>query len=252
MSNRQDRLPTLDCHAHIAPDVTHSQLATLGHSHVFAVTRSLSEARLVMNRDDRGLTWGIGVHPAVATARAEYNPEVFRQLLPRFALVGEVGLDRRGTRDEQERILSDVLGACDGKPVMISIHSTGRTRAVLDLVKQRPHPGVILHWFLGTSSELTEAVRLGTYFSVNSAMSDALLAAMPRDRVLPETDFPARQVRARTPGETTALEKRLATLWRISDQETRHQLWTNLKRLAVVSGAINVVSESLADTLLAV
>ena len=252
MSNRQDRLPTLDCHAHIAPDVTHSQLATLGHSHVFAVTRSLSEARLVMNRDDRGLTWGIGVHPAVATARAEYNPEVFRQLLPQFALVGEVGLDRRGTRDEQERILSDVLGACDGKPVMISIHSTGRTRAVLDLVKQRPHPGVILHWFLGTSSELTEAVRLGTYFSVNSAMSDALLAAMPRDRVLPETDFPARQVRARTPGETTALEKRLATLWRISDQETRHQLWTNLKRLAVVSGAINVVSESLADTLLTV
>ena len=252
MSNRQDRLPTLDCHAHIAPDVTHSQLATLGHSHVFAATRSLSEARLVMNRDDRGLTWGIGVHPAVATARAEYNPEVFRQLLPRFALVGEVGLDRRGTRDEQERILSDVLGACDGKPVMISIHSTGRTRAVLDLVKQRPHPGVILHWFLGTSSELTEAVRLGTYFSVNSAMSDALLAAMPRDRVLPETDFPARQVRARTPGETTALEKRLATLWRISDQETRHQLWTNLKRLAVVSGAINVVSESLADTLLTV
>ena len=252
MSNRQDRLPTLDCHAHIAPDVTHSQLATLGHSHVFAVTRSLSEARLVMNRDDRGLTWGIGVHPAVATARAEYNPEVFRQLLPRFALVGEVGLDRRGTRDEQERILSDVLGACDGKPVMISIHSTGRTRAVLDLVKQRPHPGVILHWFLGTSSELTEAVTLGTYFSVNSAMSDALLAAMPRDRVLPETDFPARQVRARTPGETTALEKRLATLWRISDQETRHQLWTNLKRLAVVSGAINVVSESLADTLLTV
>ena len=166
--------------------------------------------------------------------------------------MGEVGLDRRGTRDEQERILSDVLGACDGKPVMISIHSTGRTRAVLDLVKQRPHPGVILHWFLGTSSELTEAVRLGTYFSVNSAMSDALLAAMPRDRVLPETDFPARQVRARTPGETTALEKRLATLWRISDQETRHQLWTNLKRLAVVSGAINVVSESLADTLLTV
>ena len=252
MSNRQDRLPTLDCHAHIAPDVTHSQLATLGHSHVFAVTRSLSEARLVMNRDDRGLTWGIGVHPAVATARAEYNPEVFRQLLPRFALVGEVGLDRRGARDEQEQILSDVLDACDGKPVMISIHSTGRTREVLDLVKQRAHPGVILHWFLGTSSELTEAMRLGTYFSVNSAMSDALLAAMPRDRVLPETDFPARQVRARTPGETTALEKRLATLWRISDQETRHQLWTNLKRLAVVSGAINVVSESLADTLLTV
>lgn len=119
-------------------------------------------------------------------------------------------------------------------------------------MKQRPHPGVILHWFLGMSSELTEAVKLGTYFSANSAMGDALLTAVPRDRVLPETDFPARQVRARIPGETTPLEKRLATLWRISDQETRHQLWTNLKRLAVTSGAIDVVSESLADTLLTV
>ena len=252
MRNHQDRLPTLDCHAHIAPAVTHSQLATLGHSHIFAVTRSLSEARLVLNRDDRGLTWGIGVHPAVATARAEYNPEVFRQLLPQFALVGEVGLDRRGTRDEQERILADVLDACADQPVMISVHSTGRTREVIDLVRRNPHPGIILHWFLGSADELTEAVGLGTYFSVNNAMSDVQLAAVPRDRTLPETDFPARQVHARIPGETTALEQRLASVWRVSDQEARHQLWMNLKRLAIASGAIDAVSESLADTLLAV
>ena len=114
MSSDENRLPALDCHAHIAPDVTRSQLAALGHTHIFAVTRSLAEAQQVANRRDPGLTWGVGVHPGVTAARADYNPETFRQLRPRFALVGEVGLDRRGPRAEQERILADILDACTG------------------------------------------------------------------------------------------------------------------------------------------
>jgi len=40
-------LPPLDCHAHIAPDVTASQLDGLGSALIFAVTRSLDEARFV-------------------------------------------------------------------------------------------------------------------------------------------------------------------------------------------------------------
>lgn len=252
MSGHHTGLPGLDCHAHIAPDVTRRQLATLGDAQIFAVTRSLSEARQVVDRDDPRLTWGIGVHPAVADARAEYDPGTFRQLLPQFALVGEVGLDRRGARREQVQILSDVLDACATRPVMISIHSTGRTREVIELVGRQPHPGVILHWFLGTPDEVTKAVSLGLYFSVNNAMSDEQLTAIPRDRILPETDFPSRQVRARIPGETGPLEKRLARNWHVSDDESRYQLWTNLKHLAIASGAIDAVSDSLADTLLTV
>jgi TatD DNase family protein len=52
------------------------------------------------------------VHPGLPAARAAYDPERFRSLLPRFALVGEVGLDRRAGRDEQARIFTDILGAC--------------------------------------------------------------------------------------------------------------------------------------------
>lgn len=252
MTANSPGLPSLDCHAHIAPDVTRAQLDTIGHAHVFAVTRSLSEAKEVADRVDPRLTWGIGVHPGVATARTSYNPETFRQLLPRFALVGEVGLDRRGGRDEQEQILSDVLEACTERPVIISIHSTGRAGEVVDMVKHRPHPGVILHWFLGTSDQLVQAVAAGAYFSFNNAMSDERLKAMPRDRVLTETDFPARQVRARVPGETKPVESRLARAWRMPEGEVRYQLWTNLKRLALDSGAIDAVSDSLADTLLTV
>ncbi|WP_019482565.1 TatD family hydrolase [Arthrobacter sp. TB 23] len=245
-------LPSLDCHAHVAPDVTRSQLATLGNTHIFAMTRSLSEAALVADRADRHLTWGIGVHPGVPTARKGYDPDTFRRLLPQFALVGEVGLDKRGPREEQERILIDILDACVDQPVFISVHSTGRTSEVVDLIERHPHSGMILHWFLGTAEEVARAVTVGAYFSVNNAMNEDLVAAMPRDRILPETDFPAKQVRAEVPGATIAIEHHLGRIWRTSQDAARHQLWANLKKLAIDSGSIDVISDSLADTLLTV
>lgn len=243
--------PSLDCHAHIAPDVTAAQLASLGESHVFAMTRSLDEAATVVTRHDPVLTWGLGVHPGLPAARAAYDPERFRSLLPRFALVGEVGLDRRAGRDEQARIFTDILGACRDQPVLISVHSTGRAAEVVDLIERHQHPGIILHWFLGTDDLRDRAHAAGAYLSVNQAMSDAILQAVPIDRLLPETDFPARQVGAHIPGAIAPLEKRLCGIWGRSAVEVRQQLWTNLKTIAIASGAIDVVSEELADRLVA-
>ena len=102
-------LPALDAHAHIAPDVTPTQVAALGQSVVFAMTRSLDEARQVKNRRDSALVWGIGVHPGVAAAREAWDPEQFTDLLGSFALVGEIGLDRRGglRRAATPRLLFD-------------------------------------------------------------------------------------------------------------------------------------------------
>ena len=65
-----DRLPALDLHAHIATDVTESQLAALGDAMVVAMTRSLSEAEDVSKRRDANLIWACGIHPATATAVA--------------------------------------------------------------------------------------------------------------------------------------------------------------------------------------
>ena len=50
-------LPALDCHAHIAPDLTTQQPSSLGQAHAFAMTRSLAEATAVAQRDDKSLTW---------------------------------------------------------------------------------------------------------------------------------------------------------------------------------------------------
>jgi len=219
---------------------------------VFAMTRSLAEATAVAQRRDPELTWGIGTHPGVAEARSAYDPDRFRALLPRFTLVGEVGLDRRAGREDQRRVFTDILTACQGRPVLISVHSAGRTAEVVDLVERHQHPGAILHWFLGSDDQLARALNAGAYLSVNDAMSDALIRAIPTDRLLPETDYPARQTGAKLPGAVSLLEQRLSHLWGLPEPEVRHRLWANLKAIAISSGALDGFADELADRLLSV
>lgn len=244
-------LPALDCHAHIAPDVTPSQLVTLNGAHILAVTRSLSEAAVVARRTDPTLMWGIGVHPGAAEALGAYSPDIFREQQAAFALIGEVGLDRRTTRQKEAGVFIDIMMACHDQPVLISIHSTGRTREVTEILERHSHPGAILHWFLGTSDERTRALATGTYFSVNTAMDDELLDTLPKDRILPETDFPARQIRGRAPGDVVTIEKRLARLWATPTSEVRYQLWHNLRSITIRSGAIERIPDEWADRLIA-
>lgn len=243
-------LPALDCHAHIAPDVTDLQLATLGDTRIFAVTRSLDEAAHVITRQDRNLTWGIGVHPGVPEARNTFSADRFRSLVSNFALVGEVGLDRRAGHEQHAQVLTDVMQACRDEPVLISVHSAGRTRQTLDILERHPHPGVILHWFLGTAGEREKAVEAGAYFSVNAAMPDESITSLPPERILPETDFPARKARAKRPGDITALESRLEALWNLPIGLVRQRMWKNLRQATLQSGAIDRFPERLADLIL--
>jgi TatD DNase family protein len=245
-----DWLPPLDCHAHINVDVTKPQLNTLGDAEVFAVTRTLAEAQAASTRADTQLTWGLGVHPGLPTARTTYDPDLFRQLLPSFALVGEVGLDKRAPFAEQRRLFTDILRACENEAVMLSIHSTGQTAQVLDILNLYPHPGAILHWWLGSATETQLAIKYGAYFSVNAAMTDERLNALPRDRVLPETDFPARAVKAAHPGHTSGLDIRLGAIWGVHPSDARRQCWENLRSLTTRTGALDRVSEHLADLIL--
>jgi TatD DNase family protein len=120
------------------------------------------------------------------------------------------------------------------------------------LEKHRPR-GAILHWFTGDSELVARATLLGCGFSVNAVMSDAQLLALPRERVLPETDFPLARAKGAVsrPGDMSALENRLAALWGETPATTRMRFFQNLKDLAVRSGALDRFPERLADTLIA-
>ena len=130
------------------------------------------------------------------------------QLLPlvrQTPFVGEVGLDfaprHERTRKEQIAVFDAVLDACMNGGKVISIHAVRSASAVLDMLESHGSCGsntYILHWFSGTSDELMRAIRLGCFFSVNPRMlatkrGRAYVRAIPRERLLLETDMPANE-----------------------------------------------------------
>ncbi|WP_097873548.1 TatD family hydrolase [Streptomyces sp. ms184] len=249
MSLFPNELPALDCHAHIAPDVTAPQIDALNGAVVFAVSRTPAEARHALRRRDTTLVWGTGVHPAVPAALKAFTPQQFRTTLQQTCLIGEVGLDRRGSLELQRSVLTQILAAAHDEPVILSLHSSGRTGPLMDLLTSHPHPGIILHWFLGSPAERKQAINMGAYFSVNAAMPDEALATLPLQRLLPETDFPAsrRATGATRPGAVAPLEQRLAELHATTPQMIRRRFWQNLRELTTRTQVLDRLPEPIAN-----
>lgn len=144
----------------------------------------------------------LGLHPQLVAERAGELP-LFEALLPNARYVGEIGLDA-GPRfyrsfPEQERVFERILRACaeqGGK--ILTVHSVRSVTKVLDHIEAALPPDrarVILHWFTGTLAEARRAAAMGCYFSINREMlrSDRhrkLVASLPLDRLLTETDGP--------------------------------------------------------------
>ncbi|MCZ2836774.1 TatD family hydrolase [Modestobacter sp. VKM Ac-2985] len=215
------------------------------------MTRSLQEARQVVQRQDRPLTWGLGVHPGLPAALEEYSAETFRRAHPYFAVVGEVGMDRRGSIKTQQAVFESILDELQDQPVLISVHSTGRIDPVLDAIEKRPHPGLILHWFSGNPDQVERAAGAGCYFSVNAAMTDEALERIPEDRWLPETDFPSSRARtkARLPGNTYPLEDRISHIRAMTPPVVRQRAYRNLRDISTKSGAVARLPKRIADLL---
>jgi TatD DNase family protein len=231
-------LPPLDCHAHIAPDVTGPQIAALNGAVIFAMTRSPAEACYAARRSDPTILWGYGAHPGVASAVTAVTEDGIRRAATEHIVIGEIGLDRKTALAPQLAALDLILDVCAGQPLLLSLHSTGRTSDLLDALTRRPHAGAILHWFNGTREQIDRATALGCYFSVNAAMSDERLAWIPRDRLLPETDFPSgrRTTRASTPGDITFLEQRMSELLQQPAAAVRSMWYANLASLTQRTG----------------
>lgn len=186
----------------------------------------------------------LGLHPQLAHER-HAEMALFEGLLGQTRYVGEVGLDGspelKPHAGVQRRIFDRVLWACakaGGR--VISIHSRRAADDVLDALARRPDAGVpVLHWFSGTARQLERAVAMGCWFSVGPAMLSspkglALVGAMPRERILTETDGPFGIARGRPlePGDVVLAEVELAKVWRCGTDEVRGHLFNTFRNLA--------------------
>lgn len=242
------RLPVIDAHAHIEVRIAPQDLSGLD-AVVLAVTRSLLEWEAAAAREDELTLWGVGCHPAVPDAVRAFDARALADALETAAFVGEVGLDRRSkvSLDEQVTVFAQILESVQRMPRPVSIHSTGATTRVLELLEAAPIASPILHWWRGTPRETARALDLGCFFSVNGheATSPKAIAEIPPGRILTETDFPhsARyDAAASRPGATETIERALMRQYELSLSELRQRLWKNLQH--VFAPALDAVPAS--------
>jgi Tat protein secretion system quality control protein TatD with DNase activity len=155
---------------------------------------------------------------------------------------------------------------------IVSLHGYHAYDEVVEILTDHPTPGAIYHWFMGNPDTLRRTIALDIFYSINQNMLSlqagrGVIAALPRNRVLIETDAPyidlitgrPRTVRtspgqpgwtmtldqhgrripddpdevseALLPGKVSTAEVGLACLWDVTLSEVREQMWTNMAEL---------------------
>ncbi len=148
----------------------------------------------------------IGFHPNQA---ADFDPAALAQLRqlathPRVVAIGEIGLDYywdAAPRTVQQQVFEQQLALAKelGKPVII--HQRESAADTMTILRRwgagQDHPGLVLHSFSGDLAMASEAVALGFYIGITGPVTfknardlPTIVAALPADRLLVETDAP--------------------------------------------------------------
>ncbi len=183
----------------------------------------------------RGIHLALGFHPLAATKSAQRERALFVQNLPSCDFVGEVGLDygAASDRSRQRATLGWILEQDGIDQKVLSVHSR---RADKDAIAALSESGVkaVLHWYTGSRAQVQRALEAGLYFSVNPSMLQtkhgrALVEALPRDRLLTETDGPHVKI-DRSPASPVAipgLVESIASTWGVSHRGAQSRIWRN-------------------------
>ena len=241
------------CHLDLYPDPQSIARECVSRGlYVLSVTNTPSawEGTRALQQDAPRLRTGLGLHPQLVESR-RHEVSLFEKLISETNYVGEIGLDGgpkyKSSWINQQHVFRKILRVCSkagGR--VLSIHSKQAADAVLKELKAYPDAGTpVLHWFSGSERALEKAVDQGCWFSVGPTMLSGargrrLLARMPPDRVLTETDGPFTQVerRALLPWEVSRALPILSELWELTADEVDRRLSSNLRRLVAAGQAV--------------
>jgi TatD DNase family protein len=188
-----------------------------------------------------GVRLALGFHPLQVPLATPLEMTLFTRLLDRTEYIGEVGLDGsregRSTLRAQTKIFEHLLEQPRIRTKVLTVHSRGAERETIErLIDARVT--AILHWYTGALGHIDAALDAGFYFSVNAAMLRSkkgakLLASLPRDRVVTETDGPYVKIgrRPSAPADVPRIVADLAGVWSCTAEEARQQIWTNMSEI---------------------
>jgi TatD DNase family protein len=236
------------CHLDLYPD-HEAAIARAEAARIYTLTVTTTPKAWPRNqeltRHTRYVRAALGLHPQLVAERAAELP-LWERHLAETRYVGEVGLDA-GPRfykslEAQRHVFQRVLERCaEAGGKILTVHSVRSVPAVLDMIEAhlpRERGSVVLHWFTGSKSEARRAAALGCYFSINAEMARTdrgreLIGALPRDRILTETDGPFTQTDGRPtePRDALLAVGTLASILSLSSEKVAQLIGSNLRAL---------------------
>jgi TatD DNase family protein len=192
--------------------------------------------------------WAIvGRHPNYAHRFDLAELEDYRKMLahPKAVALGEIGLDFHwdfATYDQQEQVLLAQLDLAEELKVPVVFHCREAYAALLDILEGEPRKlRFLFHCFSGTQEDAARALALGAFFGVDGPITypkaDTLrqvVASLPRDRVVLETDSPYMtpvpyRGKPNHPVNLPLIAEALAHLWQCSAEEAAAQTTNNAR-----------------------
>ncbi len=247
----------IDSHCHLnfdAFDKDRSEvLARAKEAGIVAVINpgtNLEDSRQIvtMAEENPDVYVAVGFHPNDSAAFDEAALAQLRELAnhPKVVAIGEIGLDYywdEAPRPVQRRVFEQQLALAKeiGRPIIIhQRESAADTMAVLrQWGAGRDHPGLVLHSFSGDQAMAEEAVELGFYIGITGPVTfknardlPAIVAALPPERLLVETDAPFLSPhpfrgKRNEPARVKLIAERVAALQGVSLAEMSRQLVEN-------------------------
>lgn len=211
--NKKNGVILIDSHAHLELEPLVEQTRAVvaravsaGLIGIITVGIDLEDAQvaLAIAQEYDMVFAAVGFHPHNAKDVGDNSLSQMEKLCenPKVVGYGEIGLDffrNRSPHDRQLEVFEDQIELAKkrNKPIIIHLRDAyGEGLAVLE--KHGPYPaGGVIHCFSGDESDARRALDLGFYVSIPGTVTykkndklRAIVATIPDDRVLLETDCP--------------------------------------------------------------
>lgn len=236
------------CHLDLYPD-HETAIARAETARIYTLSVTTTPKAWLCNheltRSSHYVRAALGLHPQLVVERAAELP-LWENFLSEARYIGEVGLDASpqfyGSFDAQVRVFRRILECCaDAGDKILSVHSVRSAPTVLDMVERfcpKDRAIIVLHWFTGSRSDARRATALGCYFSINKEMTRSergrtLIAELPIDRIVTETDGPFTEIHGRPtePADVQYAIGEVASVHKASVDSIAEAILTNLRTL---------------------
>lgn len=246
-----------DAHCHLdqyedSPAVLLRTLAA-GVTRVVAVTFCPSHyGRLLREGFSRheGVELALGLHPMAVAGKIPFLDPIdlaqelrlFVEQAPGVRFIGEVGMDLspdgESSREAQEQALDGLLNTAGVVDKVLSLHNRGAVPELVEKLRSAGARRPILHSYTGTVQQLDAALDAGCHFSISPPMTlsghgRAVIRALPRERILAESDGPFMSLdgRALEPQDVGIVHRYLGEQWGLTPSESAALLEANLTAL---------------------